>query len=298
MTRIRANGLEIEVDDRGPAGAEPVLLVMGLGMQLTAWPEPFVAGLAGHGLRVVRFDNRDIGLSSRLEAWGRPNVIAAAMKFTLRLPVRSAYSLDDMADDTVGVLDALAIDRAHLVGVSMGGMISQIVAARRPERIASFTCIMSTSGARHLPGPPSRVRRVMMAAPRGRAALDRIVDHQVEVMRAIGSPGFPTPPEQLRAGLRLNVERSHSPVGTARQLVAIIAGGDRSRLLRTIRVPTLVLHGADDPLVPVAAAHDLADKIPGARLQVIEGMGHDLAPGLIPLLLAPILAHVDAHRIE
>lgn len=276
----------------GPRGAAasdglPVLLVMGLGMQLTAWPEAFVSGLLARGHPVLRFDNRDIGLSARREEWGRPNLALAAMRQAFGMRVPAPYTLYDMAADTVGLLDALALPKVHLVGVSMGGMIGQIVAALHPRRVASFTCIMSSSGARHLPGPTPAVRRVLFSRPE-RGNPQAAIEHFVRLLHAIGSPGYPTPEERLREQVTASVQRSNHPLGTLRQMMAIAATGDRSHLLRDIVAPACLVHGSDDPLLPVAAAHDLARKIPGAELRVIDGMGHDLPEALLPVLLEAI----------
>ena len=294
MSQVPANGLTLEAEllppTAQPSGAPrlPVLMIMGLGMQLTAWPEPLVDGLRARGHPVVLFDNRDIGLSSKLAAWGRPNLFVAAVKHAMGLPVHATYTLHDMAADTAGLLDALGLPRAHVVGVSMGGMIGQILAARHPARVASFACVMSSSGARHLPGPTFAARAALMSRPRRPHDPQAIVDHFVGVMRVIGSPGYPTPEPLMRERIAAGVHRSLHPLGFARQLMAITATGDRSALLREIAAPTAVIHGRSDPLVPPAAAHDLAAKIPGATLTLVDGMGHDLPPGLLPTLLAAI----------
>jgi pimeloyl-ACP methyl ester carboxylesterase len=293
---VSTNGIALEVEVLTPpagsaqaaASQVPVLLIMGLGMQLTAWPDAFVEGLLARGHPVIRFDNRDIGLSSKLAAWGRPRLVLASLRRAFGLHVRATYSLDDMAADTAGMLDALAIARVHVVGVSMGGMIGQILAARYPERVASFTCIMSSSGARGLPGPTRAARRALLSRPPRRHDVESIVDHYVKVFGVIGSPGFPSSPHVLREHYGRSVRRSHHPLGSVRQLVAIVASGDRSRLLSSIKAPTTIVHGGADPLVPVAAAHDLARKIPHAQLRVVDGMGHDLPPGVLPMVLASI----------
>jgi pimeloyl-ACP methyl ester carboxylesterase len=271
--------------DTGGVDGIPILLIMGLGMQLTAWPAPLVDGLNGLGHAVIRFDNRDIGLSTKRAEWGRPNLVAMALRQAIGLPVHATYTLDDMAADTVGLLDALGVARAHVLGVSMGGMIGQLLAARYRERVASFTCVMSSSGARYLPGPTGKARRALLSRPRDTHDHDAIVDHFVQVYRAIGSPGYPTPEPQLRMHIAHGVRRAHHPLGVVRQLAAIAASGDRSRLLRDIAAPTTIVHGRSDPLVPVAAAHDLARKIPGAELRIIDGMGHDLPEQLLPVLV-------------
>jgi pimeloyl-ACP methyl ester carboxylesterase len=293
--QIPANGITLEVDDRGPPGGPAVLLVMGLGMQLVAWPDELVDDLVRRGLRVVRLDNRDAGLSTGFDAVGVPNVAWAGIKHALHIAQKAPYSLADMADDTLGVLDALGIAQAHVVGASMGGMIAQHLAAMQPQRVASLTLIMTTSGARHLPGPKPAVRAAMLARPRSNAPED-VVDHLVRMWGLIGSRAHPPEPQRLRERLTATVKRAWRPAGTARQLLAVIADGDRSTLVARIRCPTAILHGQQDPLVPVAAAHDLAAKIPGAELDIIDGMGHDLPLPLLPRLAAGIAGAVQRAR--
>ena len=299
MTQVRTNGIFLEAEvlppPAPPPGAParlPVLLIMGLGMQLTAWPDEFVQGLLDRGHAVVRFDNRDIGLSSKLGTWGRPNLMFAAFKQAVGLPVRAAYTLHDMARDTDGMLEALGMPRVHVVGVSMGGMIGQLLAAQYPGRVASFTCVMTSSGAPHLPGPTPAARRALLDRPKNPHDHDAAVDHFMKVYRAIGSPGYATPEPMLRQRILRGIRRSVHPLGFVRQVVAIAATGDRSRLLAKIKAPTTVVHGRDDPLVPVAAATDLAGKIPGGQLRIIDGMGHDLPTPLVPTLLAAVEATI------
>jgi pimeloyl-ACP methyl ester carboxylesterase len=278
---IQANGIGIEVDVQGPADGEPLLLVMGLGMQLVAWHDELVQLLVARGFRVVRFDNRDVGLSQHLDHLGVPNVWAAAMRHGFAMPVKSPYSLDDMARDAVGVLDALHIPQAHVCGASMGGMIAQVLAARHAARVRSLTLMMTTSGARHLPGPSLRVRTALISRPRGRGE-QAVVDHFQAFFQLIGSPAYRSDPQWLRARLQAAVRRAFHPAGAARQLVAVAAHGDRTPLLADIRVPTHVIHGMADPLIPVAAGRDLQRKIAGASADLIEGMGHDLPLALLP----------------
>jgi pimeloyl-ACP methyl ester carboxylesterase len=289
MPAIPSNGITIEHESFGDPAAPCVILVMGLGMQLIAWPEPFCHHLADHGFRVVRFDNRDVGLSTKLDHLGAPSLRLALLRSLLRLPVRSSYTLDDMARDTLGLMDALAIRRAHLVGASMGGMIAQIMAAGASDRAISLTSIMSSSGARSLPGPTPRVLRVIGRRQPPLRDFDRLVEHYIELWRTIGSPAFPIDGVELRERVSTSLRRSFHPQGTARQMLAIMASGDRSKLLREIEAPTLVIHGRADPLVPLACGEDTARKIPNARLRIVDGMGHDLAAWRI---LAPdILNH-------
>jgi pimeloyl-ACP methyl ester carboxylesterase len=278
--KLRANGLSIEVDDQGPRDGPVVLLVMGLGMQLTGWPDELVALLVEHGFRVVRFDNRDAGLSDGFDHAGVPSIPWNALRHLLRLPVRSPYALKDMAADAIGVLDALGIARAHIVGASLGGMICQHVAAAWPERVASLALIMTTSGSRRLPGPTREARRVLLARPAD-SRPETLVAHAVRVFTVIGSPAFRLDPADLRTRAQASIARASRPAGTARQLLAIAADGDRTPLLARIQAPTQVIHGVADPLVPVASGRDLARRIPGARADFIDGMGHDLPPQLL-----------------
>lgn len=274
--QVSANGISLEVDDRGPPDGAPLVMIMGLGMQLVAWPDGFVDLLVERGFRVIRFDNRDIGLSQRFDQFGVPNLATAGMRHLLRLPVTSPYRLADLADDTAALIEALGLGSAHVCGASMGGMIAQHLAARHPQRVKSLTLMMTTSGARHLPQPSLKVRLALMSRPADPRNIDSIVDHFVKLYGVIGSPGYPTPPQLLRERIAGTVRRSYRPAATMRQLAAIMADEDRTPLLSRIAAPTLVIHGAADPLVPVACGHDLSRRIAGAQIDVIEGMGHDL----------------------
>ena len=279
--RISANGIGIELDDQGLPGGEPLLLIMGLGMQLTGWPQELVQLLVARGFRVLRMDNRDCGLSQGFEQAGVPNLLWAGMRHAMHLPVHSPYRIADMADDALGVLDALGLAQAHVCGASLGGMIAQHLAARHPQRVKSLTLLMSTSGSRRLPQPSLRVQRVLMSRPDGRDPA-AVAAHLRHVLAVIGSPAFPADPARLDERLQAMVQRAWRPSGTARQLLAVVADGDRSALLPLIESPTQVIHGEADPLIPVAAGHDLAARIAGARLDLVPGMGHDLPLQLLP----------------
>lgn len=291
MATLKVNGIDIECVTAGDAKGVPVLLIMGLGMQLTSWPDDFVDGLVDLGFYVIRLDNRDCGLSTKFNFAGKPNLALAYVKSLLGWRPKSAYTLDDMACDALGVLDALGVQRAHVVGASMGGMIAQLLAARHGDRVLSLTSIMSSSGRRGLPGPTREARSMLMRRPRNPRDFDSVVDHMVQTFRVIGSPAYPTPEKLMRERIARQIRRSACPDGVARQMVAIVASGERSEQLAQIRTPTLVIHGAADPLVPLACGEDTARHIPGARLEVIEGMGHDLPAQLIERLLALIDAH-------
>jgi pimeloyl-ACP methyl ester carboxylesterase len=291
MPSLNANGIRIAFDTAGDPKATPLLLISGLGLQLTAWPDEFVEGLVDLGFYVIRYDNRDTGLSTKFEHAGTPSLGLAWLKSLVRWPLRPPYTLEDMADDAVGVLSALGVARAHVVGVSMGGMIAQLVAARFPSRVLSLTSIMSSSGRRGLPGPTPEVRRALMHRPKPGADADGLVDHGVRLLQAIGSPTYPTPEKHLRRRVARALRRNCCPGGVVRQMLAVAASGDRSAQLRTISAPALVIHGAADPMVPPACGADTAQAIPNARLELIEGMGHDLPAQLLERLLALIDAH-------
>ncbi|WP_429202824.1 alpha/beta fold hydrolase [Massilia sp. UYP11] len=292
MPTLHANGLRIAFDTAGDAKAAPLLLIHGLGMQLTNWPDEFVEGLVELGFYVIRFDHRDSGLSTKFEQAGTPNLALARVKAALGWPPRSPYGIDDMAADALGVLSALGVARAHLVGVSaLGGMVAQQLAARHPQRLLTLTSIMSTSGRRALPGPSATVRKALASGPADPADLDSLINHAVGQLRLLGSPSYPTPDRQLRKRVTRSMRRCYCPGGSARQMLALLAAGDRSALLPAIAAPTLVIHGAADPLLPAACGQDVARRIEGARLEIIEGMGHDLPPQLVERILALIDSH-------
>ena len=288
--QISANGIHLEVEDHGPVSGEPLLLIMGLGMQLTAWYDGLVKLLVNQGFRVIRFDNRDIGLSKSFDELGMPNVGLAAVQHLVRWPISSPYSLADMAADAAGVLDALGIPQAHVCGASMGGMIAQHLALDFAPRVKSLTLMMTSSGARGLPQPSLKVSTAMLGKPADPRDHGSVVSYYVSLFRLIGSPGYPTPEPEMRRFIEATVRRSNRPKGGARQLVAIAAdGARRAGRIHAISSPTLVIHGADDPLVPVAAGHDLARRIPGAQLDVVPGMGHDLPEALWPRFVKGIV---------
>ena len=295
--KLKANGIDIEVEDSGAGvGAKRpvVLLIMGLGMQLVAWPPVLVQALVDAGYRVVRHDNRDIGLSQNFDQLGVPNMVRAMLRFKFGLAVKAPYSLHDMAADSVGVLDVLGIQKAHIVGVSMGGMIAQRVALAAPGRVASLTSIMSSSGARGLPSARPTVLQALFRRPASSQRAD-IVAHYVKLYKAIGSPGFPIAEPDLVKLILQGVQRNFHPVGSMRQLVAIVADSTRAAALAGIDRPTLVLHGRADPLIPFPCGEDTARRISGAQLVGFDGMGHDLPPGVVERLLTPLLPFLQTH---
>jgi pimeloyl-ACP methyl ester carboxylesterase len=276
--RAAANGIEIAYETIGDPSNPALLLVMGLGTQLIHWDLELCERFAERGFHVIRFDNRDAGRSTYIDA-PVPNLKRAMAGLRIDAP----YLLDDMADDAFGLLDHLGIKAAHVAGVSMGGMIAQTMAIRRPERVLSLTSIMSTTGERRAGRPKLRVWGVLLRrAPRDK---DAAVEYFVQVFGLIGSKGFPADEDRIRALAAEAYDRGHSPAGTGRQLAAIMASGDRTDRLRELRVPTLVFHGRDDPLVPFRGGRATADAIPGARLIGIPGMGHDLPRQVWPQLV-------------
>lgn len=285
-----ANGIDITYEDKGPRDAPVILLVMGLGGQLTLWPDEFVDALNAHGFRTIRYDNRDVGLSTRFEAAGVPNLKWMFVKAALRLPVRPAYTLADMAADGVALLDHLGIAQAHIVGASMGGMISQHIAARYPDRTLSLTSIMSTTGNPKLPRANKDAMAVLANRPMS-GDPEAMIAYSVRAARVIGSPAYPAEEERLQRRVRGDFERGWYPQGVARQMAAIVADGDRRAMLKTIAAPTLVIHGEADPLVPLAGGKDTAASIPGARLMTIPGMGHDLPLALVDTLADAVVGH-------
>ena len=282
--KIQANGIEIEYESYGADDAPPVLLIMGLGGQLTLWPMPLIEGLVERGYRAIRYDNRDIGLSQKFDSAGMPDLMKVAATMFAGLKPNIPYTLDDMAADAAGLLDALDIPAAHIIGASMGGMIAQLFAAAYPKRTLSLTSIMSTTGNPAVPRSSDAATAVLMSRPAG-TDLDAILDHGVRSAKVIGSPGYPADEVALRARIKRDYERSHQPAGIARQMAAIYAGGDRRTAIATISAPTMVIHGVDDPLVPVEGGRDTAASIPGAKLREIPGMGHDLPLPLVPVIL-------------
>ena len=299
MPSVPANGITLEYESLGDPGNPPILLVMGLGVQMILWPEAFCALLVERGFRVVRFDNRDAGLSTSLDHLGVPNVARDFLKYVLGLPLKAPYLIDDMARDAAALIDALGLERPHVVGASMGGMIAQNLAAKFPEKVASLVSIMSTTGRRSLPGPTWRARRAILRKPAKRGDTGGAVRILMETLRAIGSRTHPADESYLRDLCERHVRRNYNPAGLARQLVAIAASGDRTRVVRTIKAPALVIHGDEDPLLRSACGADTARAIRegggDATLSIIEGMGHDLPVPLLPRLTEQIAAHCCGH---
>jgi len=280
-------GIEVAYERLGDEQAPPVLLVMGVGAQMIGWPDGFCDELVGRGLQAIRFDNRDAGLSSHFAGAPVPDLAAAlAGDFS-----SAAYTLSDMAADAVGLLDALDLVSAHVVGASMGGMIAQAMAIEHPGRIRSLTSIMSTTGDRSV-GQPRTEALVALAGPPP-VSRSEVIDRSVRAFRAVGSPGFRVDQAELRERAGRAYDRAYDPLGLARQAVAILASGDRTAALASVHVPTLVVHGSDDAMCDVSGGRATAAAVPGAELVIFEGMGHDLPRALWPEMAARITALVQ-----
>lgn len=279
---VYAKGLELAYEQFGYDEDPAVILITGLGAQLTSWPDAFCRALSDTRLRVIRFDNRDVGLSTRVRGVRRYDTVRKAfLKLRVGREIVTAYRLEDMAEDTVGLMDALDMARAHLVGSSMGGMIAQIIAATWPDRTLSLTSMISTTSGRKLPRGKLKVLRRMAEAPKSRD-FDAIAAHQARTMRMIGSPRLGRSQAAWEAECRRALERSYYPAGTARQALAVLAARPRDDLLGAVRCPALVIHGDADPLFPVRHGRATAEALPDVRYEEIRGMGHDLPPRLLP----------------
>lgn len=291
MAAITANGMQLEFEDLGPPDGDVIVLIMGLGAQLIYWPDALCHGLADDGFRVIRYDNRDVGLSTKCEDAGMPDIASASAAAMRGQAVNASYTLFDMAEDAIGLLDGLNIGRAHIVGLSMGGMIAQIIAALHGDRTLSLTSIMSTTGRRGLPPPQSTAFDALLSPRPDGSNRDAAIAHLVNIAKHLVSPNFrPTEAEIIEKQTRI-FDRSYYPVGLTRHFMAILASGSREEMLKRVTVPTLVLHGAADPLMAVEHGQDTALCVQNGRLEVIEGMGHDLPPALVPVIQSAIAQH-------
>jgi len=284
---VRTNGIDLAYETFGRVEDPPLVLVMGLGVQMLGWDQRFCEGLADRGHHVIRFDNRDVGHSTHLHGAPRPNVLASYFGDHSS----ASYTLDDMADDTAGLIVALGLDSAHLVGVSLGGMIAQMVAVRHPERVRSLASVMSTTGAMDV-GQPNDAARAVLLMPPG-AGREATIERAVAVSQVTRSPGFAFDEDALRLRARQSWDRDHDPLGAGRQLVAILASGDRTAALEGVAAPTVVVHGRSDPLIASSGGEATAKAIPGAELDLIDGMGHDLPMGVWERLYANIARAVQ-----
>ena len=296
MPVVTCNSVKLMIDRRGRETDPAILLIAGLGFQLIDWPDSFCDTLVANGFQVIRFDNRDIGLSQKLDHKGLvdlQSIISA--KLTGGNPF-VPYQLEDMAADAASLLKELNVGPAHIVGMSMGGMIAQLIAALYPDQVLSLTSIMSSSSDLSLPGPAPAAAAILASAPQSQQKAD-IVEFGLKVNDVIGSPGFRWNRSELKAHIEACIDRNYSPMGYMRQYAAVMAARSRRELLRKIKTPALVIHGTDDPLVPLACGKDVADHITGSHFESIAGMGHDLSPTLCARLAQVILPHLKAARL-
>jgi pimeloyl-ACP methyl ester carboxylesterase len=277
---VEANGVTLFYERSGPVDGEVILLIAGANAQLTMWPDALVAELVARGYQVIRFDNRDMGRSTHLNALGPPDWEAIFAALGTGESPAVPYTVTDLASDAVGLLDALGIEQAHIVGASMGGHVAQRIAIHHPERTRSLTSIASDTGNPAMPGPTDAVLALPPPPPAGNP-IETIIERELLVRQALASPAYPTDEAQLRAEIARDIARSYDPAGFERQAAAILAEGDRREALRQLTVPTVVVHGDADPLVPVANGYDTAATIPGADLRIIPGLGHDFPAPLI-----------------
>jgi pimeloyl-ACP methyl ester carboxylesterase len=286
MPKARVNG-EVELCYEEFGQGEPLILIMGIGVQLVLWEVEFCERLAARGFRVVRFDNRDVGHSTRLEALGMPDMRAALLARVLGRPAQPPYTLDDMARDTFGLMDALGMPSAHVVGLSLGGMVAQCMALNAPERVRSLGLLMTSPGDLWCAVPSPSGLATLLNRPVG-LSREGILEHMTNTWVGLGASPHRTPRERLRALSSLAYERGLNPKGFARQFAAVMAAPARSERLRALRVPSVVIHGADDPLIPTLAGRVLGARIPDARLHVVAGLGHDLGPSIWPFTIDAI----------
>lgn len=287
---LDANGVRLAYDDFGNANDPAILLIMGMATQMTAWPLSFCRGLADRGFYVVRYDNRDVGLSEKMLTARIPSTLDMMLKAGINRPLKVSYKLDDMATDALELMNALNLNQAHVVGVSMGGMIGQVLAAKHSSRVCSLTSIMSSSGDPNLPRASKKVTRALLKRYLG--LVKPGLKSTIAFQRLIGSPGFPQSDDELNEKVRAAFQRSFYPPGFARHMAAIMASGSRVELLKAIKTPSLVIHGRDDVLVPLACGVDTARQIPNAALKIIDGMGHNLPESLVPILTDLVADHV------
>lgn len=296
MSQYPANGITLEAETFGDPKHPAIVLIMGLGCQLVVWPVSLCEALADAGFYVVRFDNRDIGLSEKIKGERDPQFFKNILRSKLGLKVHAPYKLADMARDTLGLMDTLGIQRAHIVGLSMGGMIAQTLALDHAERCLSLTSIMSSSNNPRLPSASLKVQKRLVRRPKSKER-DALIDHGAETWMVLASPHAIPSEAERRMLATLSVDRSIYPRGYIHQLLAILASGSRHKRLPEIKLPTLVIHGEDDPLVPVAAGYEQSKLIPGAKIEVLKHMGHDLPTPLLPRIATLIIQHAQVATV-
>jgi pimeloyl-ACP methyl ester carboxylesterase len=298
MPHVTANGIDLAYEIQGDDQAPPVLMIMGLGGQLTMWPDKLISDLVAGGYRVITFDNRDIGLSHQHHGEKTPPILRQILLRRLGIKLKTPYEIADMARDTIALIDALALDRVHLVGISMGGMIAQHVSSMAPERVTSLTAIMTSTGNPKLPRPSGQIMKAMIRRGPQPTAREDIISQSVANFGVIGTPGEDQNTNGMRDRITRSYDRNFNPAGVMRQMSAIVAAGDFRKHTRSIKAPTLVLHGSADPLVSIEGGRDIAKLVRGARFEVMDGMGHDVPPRFLPIVTKHMLDHFAATKVN
>lgn len=291
MPYLQTSKTNIYYEEQGHPDDPLIVMIMGLATQLIAWPKTLRDNLVAAGYRVVCFDNRDTGLSSK---WSgiKPNILHQFVAYRFHLPIKAPYTLDDMAIETGEIITGLGVERAHVIGASMGGMIGQILAAQHPEKVLSLTSIMSSSGSRNIPLPKRRIIQRLLTRSKQQCK-ETYIEHAIKTMQMIQSPAYPTNETEIKAYIEESYHRCHYPIGYIRQLSAVMASGDRTPLLKKIDCPTLVIHGKEDPLSPVDGGIHTALHIKNAKIELIDGMGHNLPEALVPRISKRIVEHIS-----
>ncbi len=285
MSQMLANGIRLNYETHGDASHPTLVMIRGLGTQMVEWHPHLIRALTDLGLHVVVFDNRDVGLSEKIADRGNPSMKEVAADGT-----RAPYTLSDMAADVCGLLDGLEIEQAHILGISLGGMIAQVMTAQFPSRVSSLMSVMSSSGSKGLPGPTDAAQAAFTeAVPE---TLEAVIEQTARHKVIFGSPGYPEPEAERLRDARMAIERCHYPEGIHRQRLAAVSQMNRSEMLQTIHIPTTVIHGADDALIPLACGQDTANLIPDAEFEAIEGMGHNIPELLVPEFTARVAKHL------
>lgn len=297
MATATVNGINIAYELNGSTDKPVVLLIHGLSMSIPAWPPAFLSALQDAGFTLLMFDNRDMGHSQHFTEAGVPNFGFQILKNKIGFPIKTVYKLTDLMQDAVSLLDHLKIPKAHVLGVSMGGMIAQLMAIHHPEKCLSMTSIMSTTGRKGLPSAKKEVISHLLSAPASDSMADKL-KFSVRTWELIGSPDYPTDEETIGVFIKSLMERGMPRAGTARQMLAIMAAKGRNKDLNKLSLPSLIIHGKDDPLVPVECGIDTAESIPDSKLEIIDGMGHDFPVQLIPEISQKIIDHLNTSTTQ
>ncbi|AOT06908.1 alpha/beta fold hydrolase [Pseudoalteromonas luteoviolacea] len=293
-----SNHISISYQDKGDKNKPAIVLIMGLGAQMTLWPDALFYGLVEQGFRVIRFDNRDAGLSTQLEQYGTPNLFKTWLSARLPMRTKVPYTLEEMAEDTLALMKALKIKKAHLVGASMGGMIAQLIAAKQKKKVLSLTSIMSSSSSLKLTHSNLKVFLQLAKIRPDKPNRDAAIRYNIRLNQLIGSPAYPQDEHTLKIQATDTVERAHNPHGFYRQFAAMAASGSRQNLMAKVKAPTLVIHGESDPIIPSQEGVKTAQQIRKSKLKIVPGMGHNIPPELAPKMIKWITKHVRKSELK